>query len=295
MPLNNQRYPSNAPVKVKHYYLIPRDAVHEWLEYVPRFYFEAKIDFADVRSGVRESCSVSHAVHIMAFDGDTVWTRDMVMDVDPALIQTSVPEHVTLRPLPEFVDADAIARAEIQYLQYLLRYCRMRIYRNFALNLYSNSGQTLGDFTLRCVEMLAEPFRHDLDNLHEVFERKLEQIKRKYIKLKELGEFDVPNPTVQFKTILHEVSERIAQMFVSTGLNLDPECVIPVHADLSQPELAERLDSLEAEARNSIEQLLNSYREKVRNIDEYTVHPNLRDIHLARSCILWIPAEEPVP
>ncbi len=290
--MDNQRYPANAPTKIKHCYLKLSEPSCASAEYVPRFYFEVKIDFADVRSGVRETFSVSNAIHIIPFDEETLWTKDMVTDVDPVQVQTSAPEHIVLGRLPEFVDAAFIALAETQYLQYLLRYFRLRIYRNFALNLYSHSGQSLEDFTARCLDMLAEPFGHDLDNLHEVFERKIEQVKGKYIKLKELGEFDIPRPGMQFKSILHEVSERIAQMFVSSGLNLNPEGPAPIHPDTHQPELAERLDSLEAEARQSIQQLQITYRDKVRNIDEYTVHPNLKDIHLVRSCILWVPALE---
>jgi hypothetical protein len=29
----------------------------------------------------------------------------------------------------------------------------------------------------------------------------------------------------------------------------------------------------------------------VTNIDEYIIHPNPRDLHLVRTCILWMPAE----
>ena len=49
-------------------------------------------------------------------------------------------------------------------------------------------------------------------------------------------------------------------------------------------------DAILADVRRDIGRLLNSYQEKVRNIDEYIIHPGLKDLHLVRRCILWMPA-----
>lgn len=295
MPLDIQRHPPRQPATVKHCYLrligepSPRCAL------VPRFYFEARIDFADVRSGVRETCGISTAVDILPLDPEFLWTEDMVCPVDPACVQNEIPEDAVLGSLPEFVNRDVLARAETQFLHYLMRYHKLLVYRNFALNLYSNPGESLADFTSRCVDILAEPFRYDLDRMREVFDRKLEQAKGKYLRLKERGEFDPPLHPMQFKGILHQVSERIAQMFVSAELTLQAISYSPLQGDRETPELEERLNSLEMEAHNSIGQLLSGYQDKARNIDEYIVHPNLKDIHLVRTCILWMAPGEPSP
>ena len=49
--------------------------------------------------------------------------------------------------------------------------------------------------------------------------------------------------------------------------------------------------SLAVEAKEVIAELWDSYEEKARSVDEYILHPNLKDIHIVRSCILWIPAK----
>ncbi len=291
MSLDSQRYPAGKPLAVKHCFLC--GSAGQGVELSPHLYFEAKIDFADVRSGVRQTCGISNAVDILPLDSDFLWTEDMVRSVDPSCVQIGIPDHPVLRPLPEFVDADVLAQAETQFIHYLLRYFKLLIYRNFALNLYSIPGESLAEFTARCVDMLGEPFRLDLDKLREVFDRELEQAKGKYFRLKEQGEFDFPLYPIQFKSILHEVSERIAQMFVSTELTLNPvsDDLLPQKREM--PELEERLSSLEMEAHNSVSRLLSVYQEKARNIDEYIVRPNLKDIHLVRSCILWMPSGGP--
>ena len=53
-------------------------------------------------------------------------------------------------------------------------------------------------------------------------------------------------------------------------------------------ELDERLLSLELEAHQMIARLFDSYDEKACAVDEYILHPNLKDIHFVRSCILWM-------
>jgi hypothetical protein len=290
-----QRYPANPSGKVKHYYLRSTGQSGRVVEYMPCLYFEAKIDFADVRSGLCETCSASNAVDIYPLDEETLWTEDMVRGVEPSSIRASAPRQARFRPLPEFVDADTIAQAETQYLHYLLRYFKKRIYRNFALNVYSSPGETAEDFRARCLEMFSEPFRLDLDNLHEVFERRLGQVKERYQKLIDWGEFDPPRRSSQFKSILHKASERVEKMFLRAELNLKPIPSTPVHASPTRFELEERLHSLEMEAYKSIARLLSAYQEKVRNIDEYIVHPNLKDIHLVRTCILWMPDEAHEP
>ena len=92
------------------------------------------------------------------------------------------------------------------------------------------------------------------------------------------------------KNIFSQASEKIDDLFVRADRSLSP------NSDASQQprdmrELEERLVSLELEAQKEIEKLFHSYAEKARAIDEYILHPNLKDIHFVRSCILWMPVK----
>ena len=49
-------------------------------------------------------------------------------------------------------------------------------------------------------------------------------------------------------------------------------------ADSTRPDLEQALESLEIDARLDIRRLLNSYQDRVRNIDEYIIHPGLKDL-----------------
>jgi hypothetical protein len=64
-----------------------------------------------------------------------------------------------------------------------------------------------------------------------------------------------------------------------------------LHCSPDMQELEEQLISVELDARRAIAKLEDSYAEKARSIDEYILHPNLKDIHFVRSCILWMPGQ----
>ena len=288
MSLIVQRHPPSLAQTPKHCFLVaePLDAD---TEYVPRFCFEAKIDFADVRSGLRETCGVCSAVDLTPLDEEILWTEDMVWSIDPARIQSDPPPQGRVSALPEFIDVHAVAQAETHFVRYLLRYFKLRIYRNFALNVYSNSTEKLPDFTARCRDLLGESFRHDLDALHDVFDRNHEQIKGKYLGTTEWEGSDSSSPSSQLKSILHRSSERIAQMFLRAELDLGPPLPAPSCGCSTGLEMEERLCSLEADAYRAIGRLLATWQDKAYNIDEYVVHPSLKDVHLSRTRILWMP------
>jgi len=292
MSLNSQvLQPNESTRRIKHLHLQASGAAE--VEYVPRLYFEAKIDFVDVRSGLRHTCGVSNAMEVWDVDGDALWTKDMVWPVDAGNLRTGVPDGCRLKPLPECVNAAFLSRCETQFFQYLLRYFGIKVYRSFAANIYSSPGESHGDFSSRCQDLMGEPFRRDMDELYEIYQRKFAQIKEKHWPEPEsdtvLGGSE---HTSYIHNLMHEASERLAGLFLRTEFMQDASWQGEERRDTGGYELVEqKLISLEVEAKHAIEALMSSYREKVRNIDEYVVHPSLRDIHLVRSCILWMPLE----
>ncbi len=289
-----------GPIKELHFPQVSPDGVE--VEFAPRLYFEAKIDFNDVRSGFRETCSVSKAMEIYPIDDDDVlWTKDMACDIDPSRVASGTPSTGKLHPLPSFVDSETMIRMEAMFINYLMRHSAVSIYRNFAVNTYSNPGENLGDFQSRCTEISGESFRKDLDGLHEMFQRKIEQVREKCLResvglLSTSGDFDEIRRDSHWKSKIHKVSERIADLFLKTELLKDEAQVESSELPSNYPApglqlVDERLQYVEIEARQKILHLLSQYREKLRAVDEYTIRPNLKDIHLVRSCILWLPQE----
>ena len=286
-PQNSQRSVLN---NVKYLYCAIENAQGAGIEYVPFFYVEARIDFNDVRTGFSSMISLSKAIELHSFSADLPLVADMVRDIDLRSTSSSMPDSARLSRLPEFVDEAFMSQMETQFIRYLLNFFKITVYRNFELNVYSNAGESLPGFAARCMELLDGARRRDLDSLHEVFNRKLGQIEQKYLNEGSSNDFEVARTASQNRDIFSDYLEKMAGLFLQSKPVLNPSgdrSQIP----RSNPELEERLMSLAVEAKEVTAELWNSYTEKARSADEYILHPNLKDIHIVRSCILWIPAK----
>ena len=284
----------DQPSKIRELFLAPAVPI-AGQEYAPFLYVEAKIDFSDVRSGYHATSSVNNVLEMIPLEGDTLWTRDMVRPIDPSALQSNRPEGARLRSLPAYFDESFVARVQSCYLSYLLRETVVCVYRNFTLGLYSLPGESRDDFQVRCMELLNDPFRKELDALHEVVSRRLERIEERYVALVRRGEFEADRRVTQTKSRLHAARESMAELFLRTSLSLQEGEDVPAGAESALPDLEQQIGMVEFDAGRATQRLMRSYQEEVRNIDECIIHPNLRDLHLVRTCILWMPGEAHSP
>ena len=281
--------PTPAPVSpIRHFHSKP-DQNAPVQGFVPFFYIEAKIDFADVRSGLHESLSVSRALEIIQFEGDALWTEDMVRVIDPVSVESGLPAAAKLVPLPDHVDTAHLLGVEMQFMRYLLRHFEVRIFRNPYLRLYSLPGESKDDFTVRCLEMLARPFRAELDTIRELCDRKLERVKLKYLRPDAGGGFAEERISAEARNRIHEMAERIEQLFVTAELTAELSGGDSRFSWTADGTLEQRLTLIEGEAREAIRRLAIEYTEMAGNLDEYLVRPSLKDIQLGRASILWMP------
>lgn len=292
MSLKSQAFAGQPeqPRGIKFLYFCP-DSWARAEPWAPYFYLEARIDYADVRSGYHMTCGLNHVLDLQPYDEDFTLTRDMVRTVASEAMRTTKPEGATLLSLPVYITEDLVQRLETQYLSFLLRHAEARVFRNFALNIYSYPGETHNEFQLRCLDVFKESFRGELESLREVVNRRFERIEQKYISRTRRGEFELDRRVASARSTLHAVAENIAELFLRTELTLESADVTPMrYPDPSRPDVEQSLEILETDVRRDVGRLLNSYQEKIRNIDEYIIHPGLKDLHLVRKCILWMPA-----
>ena len=281
---------SSSSDKIKQLVLETMDFPGSNIRYIPFFYAEVKIDFNDVRTGFRSSIGLNKAIEIHRMSPDLVWAEDMILDIDPQKIKFPLPEREFSGRLPDFVDTGYMLQMENQLVHFLLRKYKTKVYRNFDLDTYSYAGESLTDFEARCLDLLDEPKRLELDAAHEVFNRRLEQIRQKYLNAAFSENLDRAKAESQDRDLFISYSDRIADFF------LQPELIRNVAGnERTQPrnnrDLEERLASLDAEARQAIAKICDLYDQRAKSVDEYILHPNLKDIHFVRCCILWIPAE----
>jgi hypothetical protein len=258
-------------------------------ELVPFLFIESRIDFNDVRTGFRETVSLNKALDLFN-DADLFWTDDMIREIDPENISVNAPAGASMKDLPDFIDEKFIPQMELQFMQYLVRRFEAKVYRNSILNIYSFSGETLDQFTNRCLELLDGSLRQELGSRLEIFNRKMLQIKQKYLRYEDdPRESEIAAEDSQNRDVYSRIGERIAELFLRPELIMQPS--IRSVQDMQESELQDCLQSLELEAAQAVAKLWDLHVEQARSVDEYILHPNLKDIHLVRTCILWLPKQ----
>ncbi len=284
---NSEQHETPWREKVKSLYLSRDNSVIDSIEYFPYFYAEARIDFNDVRTGYRETKSISKALEIYSPRADLLWVGDMIRDVDPRKMQSAPPYQVQLNSLPEYVDDKFVSMMEMQYMQYLVRSFESRLFKNPALNIYSNAGESRDEFIARCAELLESPMREELDCACDIFKRRLEQLKEKYLSSDEFLGTDNTQLESRNRDAFSRYSEQIAALFIKgDGLSRPEISILPSQRGV---ELEECLIEVEKESHRAINGIMESQNNKSQELDEYILHPNLKDIHFVRSCILWMP------
>ncbi len=258
-------------------------------EYEPRFYFEARVDFIDLRTGFHHTTSVSETVRLLPPEGEMLWTPDMLEPVDPERVQPEAPPDVRLRPLPPFVSDEALRFYERYVIQYLMRTAGIRLLRNRELNLCSTQGEHPDDFHRRCLERFKDPFRREMDLLHEVAHRRLEQLKNKYLDDTVPDEFDMSGIALKNRNRWRLAADRITKIYLRTDVLADAPALQAQDAEPPRNEIKERLWEVEEEVCRQVRGLLRRFRESAAAVDDYFVRASHKDIHLVRTGILWLP------
>jgi hypothetical protein len=274
---------------VKNLFWIQESSGMQQREYVPCLYVEAKMDFTDVRTGFSETFSFNKAMKIPSGKSEHIWDDNSVQDIDPGKLGVVVPENAGFSSLPAHVDGSFLSWVETQFFQYLLRTFAVKIYRNFDLDTYSCSGESRNDFIIRCTDSGKGLMYSEFDSLHEVFMRKLERLQQKYLEIEGAGAREAFKPNSLDREFFYRISDRISSIFLRTELNTQ-RFIQPSESASGTHEFEERLLALHSEARESAAKILDSFDEKVRSVEEYILHPTMKDIHFVSSCVLWMPA-----
>jgi len=276
------------PENVKSLFWISGPAVGRECTYVPHLYLQAKIDFSDVRTGFNESYNVNRAVLISPDLSEPFWDDDAVADIDPENVGTAAPIEATLGDLPGSLDGQYIVWMETQFIQYLLRAFTATVYRNYNLDLYSLSGESRNDFIIRCADLHKGPMYAEFDSLSQVYKRQLDRLRQKYLGMESSEELETLKTDSYNRERFHRISDRINGLFLRTEFSIqhfDP----PSDPVSRTSELEERLRDIYKQARDAVIKILDSYEENIRSVDEYILHPTIRNIHFVSSCILWMP------
>ncbi len=267
---------------------IPESTPGHDMEYVPHLLLEAKIDFSDVRTGFRESYEIFKILAIPEKHLEPLWDEAAALDVALQELQPDPPESARFRQLPGHVDGPFLSRIEIGFIQYLLHAFSVTLFRNYSLGMYSSSGESRKDFIIRCIEQHQGPMCREFDSMHEIFKRKLEQLRQKYLGEESSEDIARLRWESRNRELFAWTSDRISALFLRTEFSIQ-RLTPPLAGSSRVHELEERLHALHFEAQDAVTRILDAYEDKAKSVDAYILHPTMKDIHCTRIYVLWMP------
>ncbi len=247
-----------------------------------RLLFDVRLDYRDVRSGVRGGASHTLAAPPLV-DSDLEWTEDMVQVVSESDLVEVEPPGPARWP----------HGSEDQMQRFLLRSFRLGIWRNADLGIYSQPGETREDFRRRCIELLSDEQHAALQDLRQVYLRRILELEQRVLDSLEHPIWEgeqIDRRALEIRDAFSEIRETLSRYLLT-----------PPGEDLTIPEGAGWRNKLDVESRERVEKFwmdLLPVWNRVRGrllwragqIESYQVSLNHSDIDILPRGFLWPPA-----
>ena len=244
----------------------------------PLILFEVRVDYHDVRSSQSGSEIDTFSAAIVD-DGDLDWTPDMVKrELLEALEETSPPASTEW---PE--------SAQSQITRYFMKHFSRTAWKNASLGLYSGPGESVEDFTRRCLEELSEERRNAVSQIRDVFlHRFLEAEQRVMAQIREQAwdESRLDTRLSEIRDAFSEIRERFSRCFLSeTWEPLAREDL--TWKQLSDVEIQERLEALRDELVSQHNSAIDQVKRRLTEIEPHELTLNHGEIVVTPVGFLW--------
>ena len=249
----------------------------------PSLFFETEADVRDVRSGYRNSKHGFFQAEWLEDEGLN-WTADMVREVDPEWLEEISPP----RPLnwPVFGDEKIV--------HYLGAYYSPRIWRNYALGIYSTAQESETQFIARCGEALLRERSRELNRVREIFLRRFLELEQKLIEAIECEEGE-PNERNRRGSVARVLFSKVRDDLESWFRSEDYRLLEP--ADLAwnlefHTLLQEKLADLQRELISTYNRINAHFIGQAGEVELYDVSLSHLQIAVLSRGILWAAEEK---
>ena len=260
-------------MKLNHYSSNPSESLAR-----PCLLFEIRLDVQDVRSGYRGSENfLLKAQWVRQEDG--VWTPDMVERVDGE----------SLRQIEAPSELEAPADVEERMMSYLLRYHRLKVWRNYPLGIYSAPLESRHDFIQRCMERFLEQRSERLRNLRELYTHRFGELEKKALESVETAEMNGTlrsNLTMTIKTTFGDFRESLSRWFVRDDYQMMDADELDWSLEAC-PDVHDRLADVKRDLVNSCNGINSELVSLANQVETHEISPNHSDIEVAVKGVLW--------
>ena len=288
-------------------YLSHPDEEQELL-YVPRIMAQVKIDFVDSRRDLSADESLHLLLDVDEDAADLDWSQAREVQMRDEDLSREAPSSGRFAPLPSLLSkADEYKKHSKALADHLYRTRRYELKKSTLLGEYAKPGESERDFRIRLTEEAREERDERVDALRKKYASRLRTAEDRV----QRGEQAVDRETAQ-------ADEAQMQSMISLGSNIlgavfgrkrisatrvsstargwgraskQKQDIQRAQARLES--YRERLDELEAELQEEIEEIGERFAPLSMELDTIELKPRKRDIDVQLLAIAWIP--EPIP
>lgn len=223
------------------------------------------------------SCEAALLEGVWLEEGQLDWTQDMVRRREP--------EELVGPPAPLEWPPDA----DRKMIRYLTRYFRPRLWRNPALQLYSNPQESREEFIARCREVLREERSRELQKVGEVFLHRFLELEQRLLEQTqtEPWEEDLRDRRLaRIRNLFSSVRDSLSRCFLREDPGLLSEADLPWEAPV-QVEFQERLQALKEEFIARYNAINAECEERACRLDRYEVPLSYGQVEIVSMGVLW--------
>jgi hypothetical protein len=209
---------------------------------------------------------------------------------------TKAPSQAEFKTLPQFIAQDSgLKKCQRELKEHIYATSKLELFRCKKLRLESNINQTYEEFVIKVKDILQEKLENELEELKEKFEKKeqrlQEQIKKAQLAIEKEKADQTSSLISAGISILSAFFGRSSATKIGTAVSRSSR-VLKERGDISRAEakledLLDKLDKLENDLEEKIEELNEKYDIKNYEIETIFIKPKKSLIDINEISILW--------
>jgi hypothetical protein len=284
-----EKDPSPAKFKVAEYFTSAGAVTPDGTAHQPHLLGEVHFDTYHVRSQTKLTGVIRVALPFIELGPDDLWLPEMIQHADPASLTTSPPVGFARPDAPVRRLADQYAVYKDKLVQTILRFHRIRLLHHPTLGVYSEYGESRGEFEARCLYLLTREVQEELRELQHRFERMMDGIIQKsglnYIKT--MNEDPTTDRVMAGqKQMIFSTRDALTRIFQDIR-------DLPDHPPADRApsnDVEDALASLYQQAWLEAKAVADRLKQQIGLIEEYSFHIQYNDIAMVQLALLWGPA-----
>ncbi len=274
----------------------------ERILYRPGLLARARVAFVDKRRGVDWDEERLLLLSDLEQNGPADWGS--ARSLDPQLPSSERPEPDSrFDRLPSGVNEEKELRALSRELsEHLYRSARLTLFRSAALETCSRPGESKPDFLLRLTLVAREARDHDVDELRQKYEKRIDQLMDRLRRAEASLARKEADSQARKREVLVSVGESVLGMFLgrrslrSASSSLG-KYRMQTASDLARKEAEEKVENLQQEVeelkqelKEQTDAITRRWDEALADLDEVAVTPRRSDVRIDSVAIGWVPS-----